>query len=235
MAQLKKTLVVYLPDTRAVEVSRYGRGNLKIGADVYTYSRLPGGGAVGTCPGASDECERICYAKRIGGVVRDLYVTNSDTDDVPELPDECQVLRLHVSGDFNSAAYVEKWIARLTARPDVQCWAYTRSWRVPSLLPALERLRALPNVQLFASMDQSIDEAPPDGWRRAWIDGDPRAGVPLNELAHVADLDAGERSQRAFDGVPTLVCPEETKHKANCAECGYCFRGHRNDVTFLRH
>lgn len=61
-----------------VVVSPFGRGNLKIGSGVYTYSRLPGhpsrpalGTAPelyleqrGTCPGSSPECEAICYASR---------------------------------------------------------------------------------------------------------------------------------------------------------------------------
>jgi hypothetical protein len=115
----------------------------------------------------------------------------------------------------------------------VTAWAYTRSWRVPDLLPDLERLRALPNVQLFASMDQSHTDLPPEGWRRAWIDGDTRAGQPLELRAH-EDGDI-TRNVRTFDDTMSLVCPEETKHKTNCAECRYCFDGQTNDVTFLRH
>lgn len=42
MATLSHPLTVYLPDTRGVVVSPFGRGNLKIGPGVYTYSRLPG-------------------------------------------------------------------------------------------------------------------------------------------------------------------------------------------------
>ncbi len=234
MTQLKKGIVVYLPDTRAVEISRFGIGNMKIGMGVYTYSRLAG--MFYTCPGSTTECEEICYAKRILGPVRDIYAQNSRLLDVPELPVECQVLRIHVSGDFDTVTYVENWIARLTERPDVTAWAYTRSWRVPILLPSLERLRALPNVQLFASMDSSHTDVPPTGWRRAWIDGDTRAGEVLNAGAHTTlSPTLQQRNQRTFDGIMSLVCPEETKHKANCLECGYCFEGQKNDVTFLRH
>jgi hypothetical protein len=232
MSQLKKGITVYLPDTRAVEISQYGYGNLKIGMGVFTYSRLAGN-HMGTCPGSTSECESICYAKRIAGPVRDLYVRNSLTSDVPPIPEQAKVLRIHVSGDFDTLEYIENWITRLTERPDVTAWAYTRSWRVASLLPALERLRALPNVQLFASMDSSHTDVPPTGWRRAWIDGDTRAGQPLATLAHADE--SVKRNQVTFDSTPSLVCPEETKHKANCLECGYCFEGRRNDVTFLRH
>lgn len=243
MAQLKKGITVYLPDTRGVEISRYGYGNLKLGIGVFTYSRLAGSPfrqdeyerkhRPGTCPGSTDECEEICYAKRILGPVRDIYTINSTQNDVPPIPDECEILRMHVSGDFDSVEYIRNWRDRLVERPDVTAWAYTRAWRVKQLLPFLEELRALPNVQLFASMDQSHTDVPPAGWRRAWIDGDVRAGLIQVVRAH-EDAKV-QRNIPTFDGTMSLVCPEETKHKTNCLECGYCFEGQKNDVTFLRH
>lgn len=246
-----KQLVVYIPDTRGVTVSRYGRGNLKIGLDgVFTYSRLPGkahalgipadSGWSGTCPGATDECQSICYAARPVeemGAVATMWLRNSMTDEVPPIPAECKLLRLHVSGDFDSVDYIKNWHLRLLNRPDVHAWVYTRSWRVPSLLPALELLRALPNLQMFASMDVSTPELPPAGWRRAWIDGDPRAGEPINIASHTPAAERIHSMQllRTGDDVKTLICPEETKAVANCEECRYCIDGQRNDVTFLKH
>lgn len=212
---------IYLPDERGVYLSAYGRGNAKIGLDVFTYSRLPGRLA-GTCPGSTVECEAICYAKRIGGVVRERYSENSATSQVPPIPLECRLLRIHVSGDFDTVDYIDHWHARLAERSDVTAWAYTRSWRVPALLPALERLRTLPNLQLFASMDASTREAAPEGWRRAWIDGDLRGGE-------------GDANRRTFDDTPSYVCPEERGVKADCVACGYCLQGERYDVTFLKH
>jgi protein gp88 len=232
--KLTSPLIVYLPDTRGVEVSPYGRGNLKIGPNVYTYSRDPGL-EEGTCPGASAECESICYAKRVRGIVRDVWRKNSVTDEVPPIPEDCKILRAHISGDFSSETYIQNWIARLRERPDVTFWAYTRSWRVPALLPHLEDLRKLPNVQLFASMDVSIPENPPAGWRRAWIDGDPRAGKIQYMPAHGDEAWAAQQNHNTFDGSYSYLCPEETKHQPNCEACGYCIDGRRNDVTFLKH
>lgn len=246
----KNLLTVYIPDTRGVTISRFGVGNLKIGLGVHTYSRLPGeprfaalGGQahttpVGTCPGATTECQSICYAARPvteRGAVYQMWVRNSTADDIPtELPPGCTLLRLHVSGDFTSVAYILNWRDLLDRNPQVTTWAYTRSWRVPELLPALEQLRGLPNVQLFASMDSSTVEMPPVGWRRAWIDGDERA-----DTAYYAQQEPHfrrtEHNHLTSDRTPTLVCPEETKRKANCEECRYCFDGKRNDVTFLKH
>lgn len=230
--KLSGPLVVFLPDTLGVEISRFGKGNLKIGATVYTYSRHAGKPAfdngLGTCPGSTPECEAICYAKKISGPVFENYRRNVGSD-VPEIPADATALRIHVSGDFDSVAYIDSWITRIEARPDVTVWAYTRSWRVPALLPGLERLRALPNVQLFASMDVSTADEPPAGWRRAWIDGDRRASWDTRAS------DNGELNSVTADGVNSYVCPEETGHKRDCLDCGYCFNGKRNDVTFLRH
>lgn len=176
---IKDPLVVFIPDTRGVVISRFGRGNLKIGMGVYTYSRLPGlntKGALGldplvddptvnlgTCPGSSNECRSICYAVRPveeHGAVFNMWAGNAGSD-VPPLPADAKLLRLHVSGDFDSVEYIQNWIDRMRERPDVTMWVYTRSWRVAELLPYLETLRALPNVQMFASMDESIPEMPP--------------------------------------------------------------------------
>jgi hypothetical protein len=208
--KLKKGIEVYLPDTRGVSISRYGKGNTKLGPNVFTYSRLPGRDM--TCPGATDACEAFCYAKRVAGPVEQVWAGNGMSD-VPPIPDECALLRLHVGGDFDDVAYIDQWVSRLRERPDVQAWVYTRSWRVASLLPALERLRALPNVQMFASVDLD-SELPPAGWRRAWLNDDER---------------------RHDDDVVTYVCPEETGDKSSCEACHYCISGQKHDVTFIRH
>lgn len=255
MSTITKPLTVYIPDTRGVVLSRYGKGNLKIGPGVYTYSRLPGlpgraalgSGYVddfvanrdkmtGTCPGATPECLEICYAARPvaeNGAVKEMWRINTMYDDVPEIPEDATTLRLHVSGDFDTIRYIEGWIARLSARPDVTCWVYTKSWRVPELLPALEVLRALPNVQMFASMDKSSPWTPPSSWRRAWIDGDIRGGTPQMVRAHMED--PVTHNLTTFDGTKSYVCPEETKRAENCEACRYCFDGRQGDVTFLEH
>jgi len=199
-----QTQTIYIPDTRGVVVSRYGKSNMKLGPSVFTYSRH----ALVTCPGASEWCSKACYAQRIGAPTTWVYDQNAGPD-VPPIPAECKILRLHVSGDFDLLAYIENWILRLSERPDVRAWGYTRSWRLEWLLPALERLRALPNVQLFASTDPSMPK-PPAGWRVAWIEGD----------EHIPDS--------------SLICPEETGEKKDCASCGYCWKPGR-DVTFLKH
>lgn len=272
--KIEHPIVIYLPDSRDVTLSRYGHGNTKLGSSVFTYSRLPGrpnkaalgtvdsspthnphpmalhtrddydeglhSGWHGTCPGSTPECERLCYCSRPVseiGPVASMWLGNSMRDDVPKLPDDAKLLRLHVSGDFDSNRYIRNWTFELDSRSDVTCWVYTRSWRVPELLDSLEELRALHNVQMFASMDKSTVEMPPDGWRRAWIDGDPRAGEIISAKSHseLAGVIKGFNLQRTEDAVKSLICPEETGAVKNCEECGFCFLGKRNDVTFLEH
>lgn len=188
-------------------------GNTKTGRDVVTYSRAPGP----TCPGASSWCAATCYAKRpfnryVG--TREQWSRNATEQFAPLLPPPRKdgrpiKLRIHVSGDFDTAPYIRSWVKVLRERPDVQAWAYTRSWRVPRLRKALEELRSLPNMQLFASTDPSIMDAPPPGWRVAAIVGDERYSGP--------------------------VCMEQTGKQPSCSACGYCFRGRKGNITFKQH
>lgn len=257
----KQQLTVHLPDTRGVIVSRWGKGNEKLGTDgLYTYSRLPGspdsrfraiaiaagfepGSSQGTCPGSTEECESICYAKRVVDTpVWGVWERNSNSEQLPweddPLPADAKIVRIHVSGDFTTPSYIEGWIALAMKRSKVLFFGYTRSWNVPMLLPGLERLRALPNVQLFASMDKSMEELPPDGWRRAWLEDDIRAisgGGPGAEQGLGFFLGEGMHNFHAVDGAAVYVCPEEIGRKPNCQECGYCVRGTRGDVVFLVH
>lgn len=225
---------VHLIEDRRTVISPWGSGNPKVG-EMYTYSRLPGR-VGGTCPGASVECGNICYAKRVvyNEPVWQLWTRNSLSDEVAPLPEPLRraggVVRLHVSGDFDSLHYLISWCKLVNQNQEVKFFGYTRSWRVPELVPWLIQLRGYENMQLFASVDAST-ELPPEGWRRAWIDGDSR----LRE-------DEGNPHVRAFTGPwhdmnrdLAYVCPQETGRKLNCLACNYCIRGRRGDVVFLKH
>ena len=193
-----------------------GKRNKKIGPGIGTFSITAGGADVsGSCPGASSWCQAACYAKKSAAFrtsVRtrwDLNFAAVKAGHMPTIPEGLGAFRIHVSGDFFSVAYIRAWVRLVRLHPETKFWAYTRSWRVKRLLADLELLRAEPNVQLFASVDETIAQSPPAGWRVARIQGD--------------------------EPTPGLICPEQTGAKANCAECKYCFKGTRGDVVFKQH
>ena len=149
--------------------------------------------------------------------VRNAYHSNFEASQHPEfVPAMIQAItdigddkfRIHAAGDFYSVAYIQAWQAIAEALPNISFFAYTRSWNVPTLLPALEVLRALPNVQLFASLDDSMPDAP-EGWRIAYMEGDTR---------HKG-----------------MVCLEQVGKKPDCASCGYCFIKQAGHVEFIKH
>ena len=190
-------------------------GNRKVGR-VWTFS-LP---SFVTCPGASPWCRKHCYAwrlERLRPLCRRAYVRNLALSLEPErfeahvlqlLPEDTSLVRIHVGGDYYGPEYVEAWRRICEARPDKQFWSYTRSWSVATLRPSLEELRALHNLELFASLDPDMP-MPSADWRAAFIAIDPRAS-----------------------GMP---CRHQQGQVESCLECGYCFREREGNVVFKVH
>jgi ribosomal protein S18 acetylase RimI-like enzyme len=170
----------------------------------------------GTCPGASPWCKGNCYA--IGGqfpMHKDLYYGNYLESLRPDFVDKMieeirsrnqNFIRLHVCGDFYSTEYINKWYQIAKALPGRRFLAYTRSWRVPSLLPALNRLRYLPNFKLYGSTDKSTGPPPP-GWPEAAID---RSYLPNAYACWLRDS------------------------KQFCRQCQYCWRLDTGNVVFMQ-
>ena len=186
-----------------------------------------------SCPGASDWCSKYCYAKGwpVGFFNKIRYSDNLSRSKMPDFERKMvhklriyatvskikyPPFRIHVSGDFYSQGYINKWIRIIRVLPQIKFYSYTRSWMIPELLPILEKLRALPNMQLFASCDSTMPD-PPQGWRVAWIEGDGKGGV-YDDPRSIG-----------------LVCPEQSDKKQNCADCKYCFMGKYKDVIFKIH
>lgn len=208
-----------------------GLGNRKLGDFVYTYS-LP---AVTTCPGRSRLCEKACYALR--GTVRlqqkaydRRHASSLEADFVDRMVREIRLrdaglVRLHVSGDFYSAAYVRKWAAVAAACPGVRFFAYTRSWRVPAVRRELARLARLPNFRLWYSCDKEtgLPPRPGRGVRVAYmavddVDAPPAAPDLAFRVKRVA-------VRKRIGGA--VVCPVENgtaaKNVVNCQKCGLCW------------
>lgn len=197
-----------MPEAKASE------GNTKLGKGptIGAFSLPP----LSTCPGSTSWCRKFCYAKQHMFQypnVRDRWQENEQAVRIGKLPridPKIRVFRIHVSGDFYSAPYIRAWIRLVRLHPDVRFWAYTHSWRVSRLLPALEALRAETNVQLFASVDGDCTEPTPAGWRLAYIEGD-------------------------TDGIKGLSCPEQSGKQPSCLACTYCFKGQKGNVGFTKH
>lgn len=192
-----------------------GRGNTKVG-NIPTFS-LP---SRLTCPGASAWCIEHCYARRFerlrpfcrAGYSRNLVLTwdaeRFVSTILEAIPPDLPCFRIHVCGDLYDSEYCQAWREICLKRPLVRFCAYTRSWALPELRPALEELKQAQNLALFASTDPTM-LLPPEGWRVAFIEGDPRASG--------------------------LECREQNGHSDSCLECQYCFTAGAGNVVFRIH
>jgi hypothetical protein len=134
------------------------------------------------------------------------------------------LMRVHVSGDFYSGSYAAKWLRIFRRARRCRFWFYTRSWRVPSILPVLTEMALLPNVRVWFSCDEDTGPCPAqEGVRVAW----------LEEADGDADLEVADlvfRIKRVRQQTPRwtplrLVCPTDRPgdHDTNCGACGRCW------------
>lgn len=202
-------------------------GNGKLGEGVHTWS-LP---AVVTCPGRTPTCERVCYATKsrftFPAVVERLawnYQQSRQADFPDRLAREvrrkgCQVIRVHVSGDFYSPEYAEKWLWVMRQRPKPRYFFYTRSYRVPDFLPVLERMAALKCCRVWFSADKDVlPDQIPRGVRVAYLQ------VGEDEDPALLDLRFAVRRLRSPQLALPLLCPQERGTASNCGDCGKCYR-----------
>lgn len=173
-----------------------------------------------TCPGA-DGCLHYCYNADTRVDVFPIerwccnlyWVTEKRDELICKLNEQMNktanpVVRLHSSGDFFSNEYIDLWEEVVDQHPLAFFWGYTRSWRIPELLKSLERLRARPNVQLIASLDEG--DIPPKGWRFCIVGEEPYREGMFN-------------------------CPEQYIGGPNCLDCGICFHDERSNIYFAKH
>lgn len=197
--------------------------NSKLGKSIGAVS-LP---AESTCPGKTLYCAKVCYAKKgffrfpkINRSLQDNYEFSLTEDFVPFInaklkKAKIKALRIHPSGDFYSLEYIDKWIAIAKANPTIKFWAYTRSWRIPEMIPKLKELSEQKNLVLFASTDETTKEHPP-----SWI-----------RIAHVAKT--WENVHHSF-----VQCPNQKNENITCDKCTFCFKHTANikqHVIFKEH
>jgi hypothetical protein len=205
-------------------------GNSKLGEGIYTFS-LP---AMDTCPGSSPVCRKECYALR--GRMRFLKASYNRSLEASKAPGFASrmaseirrrfvaCVRIHVAGDFYSAAYVRAWVEVARACPGVRFFAYTRSWRIADMAAALAELALLKNVRLWYSCDRDtgVPGRVPARVRLAWMQ------AAADEVPPRADLVF--RVMRLRRAVVkrvglAMVCPVEngaTGHRTDCGRCRVC-------------
>ena len=200
--------------------------NSKLGEGIASFNLQ----AITTCPGRTKFCESLCYADKgfftfpkNKQIYANSKLASEQESFVGEISSELsnnkiKAVRIHAAGDFYSVAYLDKWVEIAKKNPSVKFWAYTRVWRLDEFNNSLLSFSSLPNVQLFASLDEEIvanGEIPP-----VWL-----------RQADVVDTFIG--LQKDYIG-----CPNQKNSKITCAKCTYCFKpiiGSKTNVAFKKH
>lgn len=188
---------------------------------------------VKACPGRSSICERFCYClhgrfatRRVKRRLEWCYRQALSPDFVPRMIEEVRhrgvlVFRWHVAGDIFSPSYAEKMLEVMRACDKVRYYLYSRSYRIPTILPLLAQMAALPQCQVWFSCDAET--------------GEPEtvpAGVKLCYMQHAStaipvksELVFRTRNMRKQPKVSLpMVCPQEDDKDVTCGSCQYCFR-----------
>jgi hypothetical protein len=191
------------------------------------------------CVGASDACREHCYAaamERLRPAVLARYERNLQLSRLPDFEavvvalivvNTIAVVRIHVGGDFYSAAYARKWLRIARRLPEVCFYTYTRSWRDRRIRPVIEQLAGLPNVRVWYSCDRDtgVPDRVPKRVRLAWLmTAQDDLPPPRADLVFRVRRLRGRQAKRI--GL-TLVCPVEngaTGHRTDCNRCGVCWR-----------
>jgi hypothetical protein len=235
----------------ATQFQYLSSGNIKTG-DAASFD-LP---AKTTCPGMTtgpDGCADKCYAfnmsrawKNVAAKYNRNYNFSKTSNFVVDMADAIPhrgAFRIHVSGDFYSPEYVEKWIEIATRRKNVMFYCYTRSWRIRNIWRKLRQFAALPNVTVNISCDRvtgkpfdscksfkwcylSMDDTAPRWLRQTDLifrdrgrydkrkrKNAEKRGVDPNSVAHLV---------HRINSVP--VCPLErgADLRLKCSECKIC-------------
>ncbi len=119
--------------------------------------------------------------------------------------------------------YVRQWIKIAKKLPHIKFYTYTRSWRIPELVPALIEFASLPNTTLYLSVDKAM---------------------PPHEIEKAINLAKRYGMKIAYTGMtpltPAILCKYEKEKilkvakPTPCAVCKICAYGSA-DVVFPIH
>jgi len=202
------------------------------------------------CPGATSICERICYAGKLEKVykgVRESLLSNWNqvkhasqsetetllTEMISEFVAECdkkngtKKFRIHWDGDFFSMEYAAAWSTVIRNFPDVQFWAYTRSFTDD--LNVLPVLAGIQNLSLYISVDRANLEHAKSI----------RKEYPAVRWAFLGEsADSTKAAMLEMNNRPGAICPENVKRielitpqGGACISCNLCVAG-KADVRF---
>ena len=202
-----------------------------------------------SCNGATDYCEKICYAGKLENLFKGVgaqmlanynalkdasfeemiymldgiiakFVAESKSRDAE------MIYRIHWDGDFFNDAYTRAWIAIIREYSMVQFWVYTRDANAVRRIT----LAHLPNVSLYFSADPSNEKLAHILHKTYGV-----------RIAAVAETFADSQAMvERITGRVGAKCPEQTGQipliSANgsaCASCGLCVRNKAN-ISFSR-
>jgi len=202
-----------------------------------------------SCIGATDYCEKICYAgklenlfKGVGKQMLSNYEALKDASFEDMLfmlepiiakfviesrkRDAEMIYRIHWDGDFFNLDYTRAWAAIIREYNMVQFWVYTRSANAVRILSNAN----LSNLSLYFSADPNNE----------------RAAHALHKtygvrIAAVAETFADSQAMvERITGRVGAKCPEQTgqiplisTNGSACATCGLCVRNKAN-ISFSR-
>ncbi len=212
------------------------QGNEKLSQAIHHFD-LP---AAVTCPGRTKTCRDRCYALRnrflypqVQERLKWCQAMSKRRDFAKLMVQEIRrkgaafIVRVHSSGDFYSGAYTRKWNTIARACPHTRFFAYTRSYRVPSIAPALADLAELENFRLWYSADRETGypaDLPPNV-SVAWMQVDADENVPPVDLVF---RDYPLRKDQRTRVSLSLVCPYDTpqgkEREITCGLCRYCWK-----------
>ena len=197
------------------------------------------GGLSAACAGPDGKCYVLKIYKRRPNVLKahqNTYVgilealENGDILELPTKVKDCDVFRLHVAGDFFDSAYVYAWMRLMINNPNIQFFAYTRSWRMAEMVAPLHELAELPNMTLLLSVDRDTGYPNADDWngfRTAFMMVDDDDAYLVEPDTHVVFRDNRYAILKQVNG--NLVCPTENGiTKTTCEKCKWCFKDNPN-------
>lgn len=190
----------------------FSKGNRKLPSTTVIFN-LP---HLVTCPGATDDCKRYCYARKAETAYKQVLPYRYRNLEASKQADfatnaintlksmrNVNCVRIHESGDFYNQAYVDAWTTVAQALPNLRFTFYTKSYH----LFDFSKLRALPNVTAFASID------------------------PTTPLATLKKSIGWQHATVTLDKVPEnfFECP------GSCKSCTHCYEANASHVCFHKH